>query len=880
MTDDYAQARTLTEEALRETISQPSTALPKAIRRIRAAAADENKAELAAARLVAGVSYLQLGRIDGAVTQLRGASFLAHDITWTWLRGRARMSLASALSLRGRTADALATIDAALADLEGTHQIKAKIQRAAILMQLDKPDEALSALDDALANTGEEMDSVDRIQALSNRSIILVAKRSFGEAEDGLLLAAELADANGFSLVAAMVEQNLADLLATRGDVPQALHRFHRAEELWEPHVLDEPTLYLDRARLLLSVRLLQEAKADADRATRAATKQRRWVSFPEAQLLSSTIAALQGDYQDAAKSAAKAERSFKRMGRTQILPLARYARFQALRAQGSRAASAHRAREIARQLEQTGWPVPAVEARLAAGRIELHRGKPEQAKTDLEKAAQARHDGPADARATAWLAEALAREADGRRRAAYLALEAGLRVLENHRAAIGASELRARVSVHRGAIARHGLTMSLSDRNATAVHRWAERGRATALALRPVRPPDDETLGWYLEDLRATVVEIDQARDEGKPTTDLLAHQQEVEMMIRDHVRRSPGRAGATPVPRPGEVTERLGEDALVELIEHEGLLYAVTAVAGRWRMHELGPTERILHPAKHLPFALTRMARADAPAASTSAALSVVDRHGRTVDAVLLQPLKPYLEERHVVLVPPVRFQSLPWFVLPTLREREVTLAPSATLWHAASGRPEPANGGYAVVAGPGLPGAEGEAEAVAALYPGARLLTSARASAPAVAELLDGAAVAHIAAHGRLRTDQPLFSSFQLYDGPFTVYDIERLAEAPDHVVLASCETARTQVIGGQEILGLTAALLNRGTRTLIAPVVAIPDADTAPVMTAYHQGLIAGHAASSALRRALGQAWDSGEPGLMATACAFACLGSGQ
>ena len=72
---------------------------------------------------------------------------------------------------------------------------------------------------------------------------------------------------------------------------------------------------------------------------------------------------------------------------------------------------------------------------------------------------------GPADARARAWLAEAMLRKADGRRPAALSALRAGLRIVEDHQATLGAVELRAHVSAHRGALARFGAAHAHRER-------------------------------------------------------------------------------------------------------------------------------------------------------------------------------------------------------------------------------------------------------------------------------------------------------------------------------------------------------------------------------------------------------------------------------
>ncbi|MET1008234.1 MAG: CHAT domain-containing protein, partial [Propionibacteriaceae bacterium] len=144
--------------------------------------------------------------------------------------------------------------------------------------------------------------------------------------------------------------------------------------------------------------------------------------------------------------------------------------------------------------------------------------------------------------------------------------------------------------------------------------------------------------------------------------------------------------------------------------------------------------------------------------------------------------------------------------------------------------------------------------------------------------VAAAMDGAELVHVAAHGRLRSDNPQFSALVLADGPYTVYDLERLRSAPRHVILAACDTGRTVSVAGQEILGLTAALLSQGTATLVAPVVPVPDAETVDLMLAYHRNLRQGRPPAEAL--ALAQQ-DSNLTDSVANVAAagFVCLGDG-
>jgi CHAT domain-containing protein len=138
------------------------------------------------------------------------------------------------------------------------------------------------------------------------------------------------------------------------------------------------------------------------------------------------------------------------------------------------------------------------------------------------------------------------------------------------------------------------------------------------------------------------------------------------------------------------------------------------------------------------------------------------------------------------------------------------------------------------------------------------------------------MEGAALVHLAAHGRLVADNPLFSDVLLADGPLLAYDVERLDRAPHTVVLAACDSARSVVCAGDELLGLGAVFLGGGTAQLIAPMLAVPDAETEEIMLTFHRLLAAGHGAADALVRTRAQV---GEDVGAAAAASFVCLGAG-
>jgi CHAT domain-containing protein len=295
--------------------------------------------------------------------------------------------------------------------------------------------------------------------------------------------------------------------------------------------------------------------------------------------------------------------------------------------------------------------------------------------------------------------------------------------------------------------------------------------------------------------------------------------------------------------------------------------------------RLHALGPVDRIRDAAQYIPFALRRLSAGRARAASLQAATDVLDRAGDLLDDVLLRPLWRHLGDVPLVVVPVGPLQSVPWSLLPSCVGRPVSVSPSATLWHAAAARGRPSPGRVVVVAGPRLDGARTEADAVAGLYPGSRVLVGDDATAANVQEAMDGAALVHLAAHGTVRSDNPLFSSLSLADGPFTVYDLERLRRAPHHVVLAACDTGRSEVVAGDEILGFTAALMAGGTGTVVASVVPVADSPTVSLMAAYHRELGAGSAPAEALARAQAQ-MRTQPPAFRAAAAGFVLLGIGH
>jgi len=226
--------------------------------------------------------------------------------------------------------------------------------------------------------------------------------------------------------------------------------------------------------------------------------------------------------------------------------------------------------------------------------------------------------------------------------------------------------------------------------------------------------------------------------------------------------------------------------------------------------------------------------------PARLAAAVAAATARDARTLQDALLTPLLGRIGDRPLVVVPTGLLITVPWGMLPACAGRAVTVAPSATSWLSSA---RVVDGPSVLVAGPGLDHSEAEIAEISALRRGSVVLSGSSATAAATLEALDGAGVAHLAAHGRHEAENPLFSALDLHGGPLLGYDLPRLGRPPGVVVLASCELGLTEVRPGDESFGMASALLAAGTSTVIASACRVADALAAEVMVGLHRALVA-------------------------------------
>ena len=858
---------------------------PDSPRRARALAeaalrrAGDDVEAVAVAERALGLAALGLRDGDAAVVHLRRAVVVASAVDLRVRAAEARMSLGRALLYTGDSRGAFREIDAAGAALNGLAGARLQLQRAILLLHHHRLDEALEGYRAALVVLRRHGDRLWEARALNNRGLVHAYRGSLGLAEDDLSASSRIYSELGLDLALAEVEHNLGWVAARRGDVPTALDLYDSSQERRRAQGVPLAYGLSDRCELLLTVRLVAEAREAAEQAVAELARGSMALETAEARLMLAETALVEGDFETARSEAETAARAFGRQRRPRWVALARYAALRATFLEhGPSVESLRASRRAASSLASAGWSVAALDAHLLGARIALALGRTAAARHALAHVRVSRRE-PVDLRVRAKHAGALLALADGSRPKAYAALRSGVRLLNEYRVALGATELRAQVGGQAEELTALGLRLALEDADPRRVLAWLEEGRVGALGLRPVRPPDNDELAAELADLRRIVADVQEGSLAGQDVRELRRRQVTLEESVRRRTRHAAGTdTGAAARLTVRELGELLGERALVTYLEAEGRLRAVTLCSGRVRLHALGDAAEARIELDALRFALRRLARSTTAAPVQAAASGAAAHAAERLDELLLRPLAAELGERPLVLVPTGVLHAMPWSIAPSLAGRPYAVAPSAAAWgHAETRyRPTAAHARVTIAAGPGLPFASPEASAVAALY-GASPLLGAAATAPAVLKALDGADVLHLAAHGSFRSDNPLFSSIDLADGPLTVYDFESLDEAPALCVLSACESGLSEVRAGDELMGLTATLLALGSSTIVASVVTVPDETSTVLMKAFHSRLAAGDRPSEALVGAQSAVGNGVEA--VAARAGFVCFGAG-
>ena len=441
-----------------------------------------------------GLTRHELADPRAAVSAFREAARAAHRRHDGHMESLARASMAISLLSLG---------DAVAAEREIAHAGElappsarglVELLVALVLQRTGRLDAALSAYGRSLARLRRDGDHANVARLLLNRGTLRAYQGAFQAALDDLGESERLATELDLWVLVAMAAHNLGFALGRRGDVPAALAAFDRAEAAYASQG-DPPRLVAalasDRCEVFLTVGLARDATLAAERALNLLGDAGDATHRSEARLLLARARLAQSDLDAARREAEAAAAAFRSARRTPWAAVADYVAMQAeIRATEDVAVLPSggmltRTRRIARLLEVQGWPVEAMHVRTFLARVALALGRPEVARRELVDVESARAHGSAQLRVEAWHATALLRLADDDRSGAKRALRRGLAVVDEHRAALAATELRSGAAAQGADLARLGLRLAVAER---ATARGAPVGRA--VARRHAAPP------------------------------------------------------------------------------------------------------------------------------------------------------------------------------------------------------------------------------------------------------------------------------------------------------------------------------------------------------------------------------------------------------
>lgn len=245
---------------------------------------------------------------------------------------------------------------------------------------------------------------------------------------------------------------------------------------------------------------------------------------------------------------------------------------------------------------------------------------------------------------------------------------------------------------------------------------------------------------------------------------------------------------------------------------------------------------------------------------------------------DLLLAPALQGVPSEAPLVLVPDRLLVRVPFGALwdrargrYVVEQREVALAPSATLFLAASERRKTFQGERTVLAVgdpafdrlafpslPRLPDAAAEAAEVASLYPGSDLLRFGEATQASFVEGAKSHRIIHFSGHALLDPASPWRNRLILTpgdrDGSLDAAEIARLRlPETEIVVLSACRTLPGDT-DRESLNGLAAAFFAAGPPVVVSSLWEVEDRTTRRLMVELHSALREGSAPAAALREA--------------------------
>jgi tetratricopeptide (TPR) repeat protein len=801
-----------------------------------------------------GLDAHRAGRYAAANRRLERARELNDDAD---LHGRIELALAYVSAETGTLDEGLERCEAALT-LPGLTEVTRGLiwsQLGLLHLRSGHVTRAIDALNQATPLLSEEPEHLGR--ALLNQGNLHLQRGDPVAAAADLSEAQELLRTAGATVQAAKAEHNLGYARLLTGDLIAALRLMDSAAQVLAPlSPVSRAVGEQDRAEVLMAAGRPSEAAGALEAAAQAYGSQRLRRFQAECEfVLARTLMS-----EEPRRAGLVASRAMRRFAHHNSPVWASRAEALTLIARIEDGERGPRVRHVAdttvHDLRRHGHHRDAEQLALHVVRLCIRRKELDDASARLQKA-RITDDTPIGTRLLAQEVRAELARAKGQRKRALDHVRAGLTDLHSWQASFGSLDLQSTMVGHGNALARLGLQLALEDGRPEVVFEWSERARALASKVTTLRPPPDPDLASDLTALRLL-----------DPADKARARE------LRERIRSKSWYAAEGSVGEPATLEtlqRRLAKDDAA-LVAHIVLDDGITALVVTGNQAFVVP----LDGAARVRDQLDRIAAdldfaAHNPGGSFGATVRASLRSDLAAVAdELVTPLLPLIGDRRVVLTPSALLAGTPWTLLPGLTGRPLTVPTSATRWLELVEQRRRKPRRIALVAGPRVQRAAEEVNRAAAEWAGADVLHGDDANAAKVGEVASRVDVLHLAGHGVHAGDHPLFSAVELADGPWFGHDIDLLPRTPSVVVLSACELGQVSVLRGEETVGMTAAWLHAGARTVLSSPALVADEVACEALAHWHRLVASGAPPADALAEVVGSS-DGVVP--------FLCFGAG-
>ena len=713
------------------------------------------------------------------------------------------------------------------------------------------------------------MPHLDAFTPTEQASVFLTRGMLFAEelnparAADAFEQAGRIADRAGARRFLFMAKHDEGYVRYVAGDVPNALRLMDEASRI-DADVSRGPAL-LDRARVLLDAGMLSEADdvlAEAERVGRDGG-QHHLVS--EVLLERTRCRFLMGDLDSADMYASEAYTAFRDRDAPSLADRARILVLQSSLMRGEDPSDvAMGAAEVATGAAGRGDVDLETFARTLSAEAWLATARVDDAAAQVAAVPRTEVTTLRNTLHTAYVHARLdvARNDPDRARREVRAAAANL---ARGQAASASLDLRAARALHGVRLAQLDLDLAV-DLGPEAVLEALETWRTATEHLPTIRPPHDPATARLYEQLRTLRSRLRQTPD-APGATDWRHAAEDLERRLRerDWSNVHPDGVLGDHDSRGGFGKDRLDafRDALdaqdrdlLTFFPHNGRMWGLAVIHGRIEMGPLAPLGHVEELARRIR-ADVRVAMHQGYGPLRGAILGSLAANVASVDELLVMPWD--LGDTGLVIVPTSHVASMPWGLVPSLRQVPVTVSQSLAAYVKRLPAQRASDTGpitrVHVGVGPELARARDEVAAVADVWSRAGGKISQSSERADLVRALTFADIVHVAAHGTHEQDSPLFSTLLMSDGHLFAHELQPSGITSPHVVLSACEVGATTVRPGEEALGMAATLLSLGASCVVAPVAPVPDELAVATMDRYHHALVEGRPTDEALADAV-------------------------